>query len=153
MNTASVVGIPWGGGDTQILPYVRICLDFLHSHVMGMQKLWAHAIVPSLTSVPPGETFINYLFPWFLLLFAFKIQPTPHFNWMRFLFYQVMDHTDNLIQLNNDLTNVQTNIEEIEDRTTAAQTNIILLESEIEVLDTRASDIEQILFGKKHQSA
>ena len=68
---------------------------------------------------------------------------------MRFLFYQVMDHTDNLIQLNDDLTNVQTNIEEIEDRTTAAETNIILLESEIEVLDTRASDIEQILFGKK----
>ena len=72
---------------------------------------------------------------------------------MRFLFFQVMDHTDNLIQLNDDLTNVQTNIEEIEDRTTAAETNIILLESEIEVLDTRASDIEQILFGKKHQSA
>ena len=72
---------------------------------------------------------------------------------MRFLFYQVMDHTDNLIQLNDDLTNVQTNIEEIEDRTTAAETNIILLESEIEVLDTRASDIEQMLFDKKHQSA
>ena len=72
---------------------------------------------------------------------------------MRFLFYQVMDHTDNLIQLNDDLTNVQRNIEEIEDRTTAAETNIILLESEIEVLDTRTSDIEQMLFGKKHQSA
>ena len=72
---------------------------------------------------------------------------------MRFFFYQVMDHTDNLIQLNDDLTNVQTDIEEIEDRTTAAETNIILLENEIEVLDTRASDIEQILFGKKHHSA
>ena len=72
---------------------------------------------------------------------------------MRFLFYRVMDHTGNLIQLNDDLTNVQTNIEEIEDRTTAAETNILLLESEIEVLDTRASDIEQMLFDKKHQSA
>ena len=60
-----------------------------------------------------------------------------------------MDHTDNLIQLSDDLTNVQTDIEEIEDRTTAAETNIILLESEIEVLDTRASDIEQILSGER----
>ena len=64
-------------------------------------------------------------------------------------FYQVMDHTDNINQLNDDFTDVQTNIEEIEDRTTATETNIILLESEIEVLDTRASDIKQILFGKK----
>ena len=63
MNAASVVGISWGGGDTQTLPYARICLDFLHSHVMGMQKLWVHAIMPSFTSLPPGETFINYLFP------------------------------------------------------------------------------------------
>ena len=60
-----------------------------------------------------------------------------------------MDHTDNLIQLSDDLTNVQTDIEEIEDRTTAAETNIILLESEIEILDTRASDIEQILSGER----
>ena len=64
-----------------------------------------------------------------------------------------MDHTDTLNQLNDDLTNIQTNIEEIEDRTTAAETNILLLESEIEVLDTRASDVEQILFGKEYQSA
>ena len=64
-----------------------------------------------------------------------------------------MDHTSNLNQLSDDLWNVQTNIDEIEDRTTAAETGIILLESEIEVLDTRASDIEQILFGKKYQSA
>ena len=64
-----------------------------------------------------------------------------------------MDHTDILNQVNDDITNIQTNIGEIEDRTTAAETNIILLESEIEILDTRASDIEQILFGKKHQSA
>ena len=68
-------------------------------------------------------------------------------------FFQVMDHTDNLNQLNDDFTNIQTDTEEIEDRTTAAETNIILLESEIEVLDIRASDIEQILFGKKYQSA
>ena len=68
---------------------------------------------------------------------------------MRFLFDQVMDHTDTLNQVNDDLTNVQTNIEEIEDRTTVAETNIILLESEIEVLDTRASDIEQILYGER----
>ena len=59
-----------------------------------------------------------------------------------------MDHTGNLNQLNDDLSNVQTYIEEVEDRTTAAETNIILLESEIEVLNTRASDIEQILYGE-----
>ena len=64
-------------------------------------------------------------------------------------FYQVMDHTDNLNQLSDDLSNVQTSIDEIEDRTTAAETNIILLESEINVLDARASDIEQILYGKR----
>ena len=60
-----------------------------------------------------------------------------------------MDHTDTLNQLNDDLTNVQTDMEEIEDRTTAAETNIILLEGEINALDTRASDVEQILYGKK----
>ena len=60
-----------------------------------------------------------------------------------------MDHTDNLNQVNVDLTNIQTNIGEIEDRTTATETNIILLESEINALDTRASDIEQILYGKR----
>ena len=74
-------------------------------------------------------------------------------NLTKHIFHQVMDHTDNLIQLSNDLANVQTDIEEIENRTTAAETNIILLESEIEVLDARASDIEQILFGKKYQIA
>ena len=67
-------------------------------------------------------------------------------------FYQVMDHTGNLNQLSDDLTNVQIDIEEVEDRTTAAETNIILLESEIEVLDTRASDVEQILYGKRVSS-
>ena len=67
-------------------------------------------------------------------------------------FIQVMDHTDNLNQLSDDLTNVQIDIEEVEDRTTAAETNIILLESEIEVLNTRASDIEQILYGKRVSS-
>ena len=60
-----------------------------------------------------------------------------------------MDHTDNLSQLNDGLANVQTNIEEIDVRTTAAETNIILLESEIGALDTRASDIKQILSGKR----
>ena len=60
-----------------------------------------------------------------------------------------MDHTDNLNQLNDDLSNVQTSIDEIENRTTATETNIILLESEINVLDARASDIEQILYGKR----
>ena len=60
-----------------------------------------------------------------------------------------MDHTDNINQLNDDFTNVQTSIEEIEERTTAAETNIILLESEIGALDGRTSDIEQILYGKK----
>ena len=70
-------------------------------------------------------------------------------NLTKNIFHQVMDHTDNLIQLSNDLANFQTDIDEIEDRTTAAETNIILLESEIEVLDTRASDVEQILYGKR----
>ena len=60
-----------------------------------------------------------------------------------------MDHTDVLNQVNDDLMNVETNIEGIDNRMTDAEANIVLLESEVDELDTRASDIEEILSGMK----
>ena len=63
-----------------------------------------------------------------------------------------MDHTDNLNQVNDDLMNVETNIEGIDNRVTAAEGNIVLLETAVEELDGRASDIEQILSGEKCES-
>ena len=60
-----------------------------------------------------------------------------------------MDHTDSLNQVSDDLMNVETNIEGIDNRMTAAEANIVLLETAIDALDTRTSSIEQILSGKK----
>ena len=60
-----------------------------------------------------------------------------------------MDHTDNLDQVNDDLMNVETNIEGIDNRMTAAEANIVLLETATETLDTRTSHVEQILSGEK----
>ena len=59
-----------------------------------------------------------------------------------------MDHTDNLNQVTDDLMNVETNIEGIENRMTDSEANIVLLETATDALDTRASDIEQILSGE-----
>ena len=58
-----------------------------------------------------------------------------------------MDHTDSLNQVNDDLMNVETNIEGIDNRVTDAEANIVRLETATEELDTRTSDIEQILYG------
>ena len=60
-----------------------------------------------------------------------------------------MDHTDNLNQVNDDLMNVETSIEGILNRMTAAEANIVLLETATDALDTRTSSIEQILSGKR----
>ena len=60
-----------------------------------------------------------------------------------------MDHTASLNQVNDDLINVETNIEGIDNRMTDAEANIALLETATDALDTRASSIEQILSGKK----
>ena len=39
MNAASVLGIPWGGGDTQTLPYAKKkSLNFLHSQMTGRKN-------------------------------------------------------------------------------------------------------------------
>ena len=65
------------------------------------------------------------------------------------LLYQVMDHTDNLNQVNDDIMNVETNIEGIDNRVTAAEANIVLLETAVEELGGRTFEIEQIVFGKK----
>ena len=58
MNAGLVVGIPWGGGDTQTLPYAKeLCLNFMHSQVTGVQKLQVQVIIPLLASEniePPG---------------------------------------------------------------------------------------------------
>ena len=57
MNAGSVVGIPWGGGDTQTLPYAKEFI--LHSKVMGTEKLWAWVLVSrarGLTLVPTART-------------------------------------------------------------------------------------------------
>ena len=62
-----------------------------------------------------------------------------------------MDHTDNINLQNDDLMNVETNIEGIDNRMTDVEANIVLLETEIDGLDTRISSIEQILSGKKYQ--
>ena len=60
-----------------------------------------------------------------------------------------MDHTDNLNQVNDDLMNVETNIEGIDNRMTDAEVNIVLLETATDALDGRTFDIEHILSGKK----
>ena len=61
-----------------------------------------------------------------------------------------MDHTDNINLLNDDFMNVETNIEGINNRVTAAKVNIVLLETATEELDSRTSHIEQILSGRKY---
>ena len=66
MNAGSVVGIPWGsGGHSNKI----ICLNFLHSQVVGMQKLWAWVFVPAVPSLipePPGRISTTwFFFCWF----------------------------------------------------------------------------------------
>ena len=63
----------------------------------------------------------------------------------------MMDHTDTLNQVNDDLRNVETGVEGIDNRMTDAEANIVLLETEIDGLDTRTSSVEQILSGKKYK--
>ena len=60
-----------------------------------------------------------------------------------------MDHTDNINQVTDDLVNVETSIEGIDNRMTAAEVNILLLEIATDALDGRAAHIEQILSGKR----
>ena len=47
MNAGSVVGIPLGGEDTQILNYAKNCLNVLHPQVAGTKKLRVQALAPS----------------------------------------------------------------------------------------------------------
>ena len=54
MNAGSVVGIPWGGGDIQTLPYAKELLELIALKGEGDGKnlgtrTWAHE--------PPGENF------------------------------------------------------------------------------------------------
>ena len=54
-----MVGIPRGGGHTQKLPAETICLNFLYSQAVGMEKHPAHAL---LVLEPPGETFTIFIY-------------------------------------------------------------------------------------------
>ena len=49
LNAGSALGIPWGGGNTQTLPYAKECLKFLHSqgpYEAGTKKLRVQDLGP-----------------------------------------------------------------------------------------------------------
>ena len=58
-----------------------------------------------------------------------------------------MDHTDNLDHLEQDVTNLETQTQQLENRTSDAEYDIVTLSSEIDLLDDRVGILEQTNFG------
>ena len=62
---------------------------------------------------------------------------------------QVMEHTDNLDHLERDVTSLEIQTQQLENRTSDAERDIATLSSETELLDDRVGILEQTNYGMR----
>ena len=63
------------------------------------------------------------------------------------LTHQVIDHADNLDQLEQDVMNLDTDTSGLENRTSDIEQDVLSLEDDLEAADLRILDLEQIQLG------